>query len=234
MSTIFTGPCCNPECRAERNDKNFSSDRAIYCRDCMKERNATRRALDADRSDRKCSGDCGRTLPADNFSSGSHKCKECIRVDCAARRDALDADRSDRKCTGPCGRTLPADNFSRSRYDCRECQRVGKLMCTYKLTPEDLERMWEEQGGECGLKCGDSLELKDTHVDHDHECCPGKKSCGQCVRMLLCQKCNVALSEKARWRIPGWVDRATELEDTHRVEREEAASAAYDDYGVDW
>ena len=116
----------------------------------------------------------------------------------------------------------------------QECQRVGKLMCTYKLTPEDLERMWEEQGGECGLKCGDSLELKDTHVDHDHECCPGKKSCGQCVRMLLCQKCNVALSEKARWRIPGWVDRATELEDTHRADREEAASAAYDDYEVDW
>ena len=234
MATIFTGPCSNSECRAERNDKNFSSDRAIYCRDCMKERNATRRALDADRSDRKCSGDCGRTLPADNFSSGSHKCKECIRVDCAARRDALDADRSDRKCTGPCGRTLPADNFNSGRHECRECQRVRDLMCKYKLTPEDLERMWEDQGGECDLKCGDPLELKDAHVDHDHECCPGQKSCGQCVRMLLHHQCNRDFTEDSMWWDPVFAANAPLKRDTHRVEREEAASAAYDDYGVDW
>ena len=235
MSTIFTGPCCNPECRAERNDKNFSSDRANYCCKCVSERNAARwDALDADRSDRECRGDCGRTLPADNFSRGSYKCRECSRADKVAARDALDADRSDRECTGPCGLTLPADNFGRGRYECRECIRAGNLMRKYKLTPEDLARMWDDQDRGCGLRCGDPLELKDVHVDHDHECCPGEKSCGQCVRMLLCPKCNWALQENARWRLPGWVGRALALENTHRVEREEAASAAYDDYEVDW
>ena len=140
--------------------------------------------------------------------------------------------------TGPCSMCgIPRDegDFSSDRvHYCKECERVVSLMRKYKLTPKDLERMWEDQGGECGLKCGDPLELKGVHVDHDHECCPGRKSCGQCVRMLLCRKCNVALSEKARWRIPGWVDRAIALEDAHRADREEAASAAYDDYGVDW
>ena len=170
----------------------------------------------------------------DFASDRSNYCRDCEKERGAARRDALDADRSDRECHGDCGRTLPADNFSKGCHVCKECQRAGTLMRKYKLTPEDMEHMWEDQGGECGLKCGDSLELKDAQVDHDHECCPGEKSCGQCVRMLLCQKCNLALHENARWRIPGWVDRATALENTHRADREEAASAAYDDYEVDW
>jgi hypothetical protein len=35
--------------------------------------------------------------------------------------------------------------------------------------------------------------LVGLHIDHDHFCCPGRRSCGKCVRGALCQTHNVAL-----------------------------------------
>lgn len=29
-------------------------------------------------------------------------------------------------------------------------------------------------------------------VDHDHACCPGERSCGNCIRGLICFQCNAA------------------------------------------
>lgn len=45
--------------------------------------------------------------------------------------------------------------------------------------------------GKCGI-CGVYSHL---HVDHDHSCCPAGKSCGKCVRGLLCKHHNRGLGE---------------------------------------
>lgn len=50
--------------------------------------------------------------------------------------------------------------------------------------------MWDAQDGKCYL-CGDPLIPGfDTHIDHDHTCCPKGRTCSFCRRGLACTRCN--------------------------------------------
>ena len=71
-----------------------------------------------------------------------------------------------------------------------------KLM-RYGLNASKYAAILAFQDGKCAI-CRESDTSADKlkrrlHVDHDHSCCPGKKSCGKCVRGLLCGPCNVLL-----------------------------------------
>jgi hypothetical protein len=57
----------------------------------------------------------------------------------------------------------------------------------YGITQEQFEVKIREQDGKCAI-CYKPLTRPD--VDHDHTCCPGKKSCGKCTRGILCHGCN--------------------------------------------
>jgi Recombination endonuclease VII len=61
----------------------------------------------------------------------------------------------------------------------------------YGITPEQYEALLAVQGGGCGW-CGRRPYKggRRLAVDHDHACCPGKTSCGYCIRGLLCWSCN--------------------------------------------
>lgn len=61
----------------------------------------------------------------------------------------------------------------------------------YRLTVSEYEAMLEAQGGVCAI-CKQP-PVRRLCVDHDHSCCPGKRSCGRCVRKLLCHGCNFTI-----------------------------------------
>lgn len=91
------------------------------------------------------------------------------------------------------------------RADCRSCasayyknkytpeQERIRTINRHGLSQEEYLNLLGFQGGRCAI-CGFVPEkIHNLYIDHDHECCPGQYSCGECVRGLLCQKCNTGL-----------------------------------------
>lgn len=63
----------------------------------------------------------------------------------------------------------------------------------YSLTSDQYEALYASQGGKCAI-CGIGRGLtKSLYVDHDHACCDGPTSCGQCIRGLIDEPCNTYL-----------------------------------------
>lgn len=81
------------------------------------------------------------------------------------------------------------------KYNKTDTRRNQYLKATYGITLDEYNQMLAEQGGLCAL-CGspDPIANKNFEVDHDHSCCEGKKSCGKCVRALLCSNCNTGIA----------------------------------------
>lgn len=70
------------------------------------------------------------------------------------------------------------------------------LKYQHGITAERWKELWERQQGLCYL-CKEPLDAdtKNVHVDHDHNCCSGQRSCGKCVRGLACQLCNQGIGQ---------------------------------------
>ena len=65
-------------------------------------------------------------------------------------------------------------------------RRGYQLMTKYKIT---LEEFNSRSINGCEI-CGDKPEVN-LEVDHDHNCCNKTITCGECVRGIICPKCNV-------------------------------------------
>lgn len=68
--------------------------------------------------------------------------------------------------------------------------KINDLNRLYKLTLEQFNQLFEKQKGLCSICLNPLIK---ANVDHDHNCCSGKITCGKCIRGLLCDGCNTAL-----------------------------------------
>lgn len=81
----------------------------------------------------------------------------------------------------------------RYRSYCKRCDTDTR----HGVSIDKLRVLWDHQNGRC--PCGTALIRHGErhlayHIDHDHTCCSGtSRSCGKCVRGLLCPSCNIAI-----------------------------------------
>ena len=73
----------------------------------------------------------------------------------------------------------------RKRPGVQDAQKVKgyNIKYRYGLSVEEYEALMLKGCAVCGT-------TEDLCVDHDHNCCSGKKSCGKCVRGALCNQHN--------------------------------------------
>lgn len=68
------------------------------------------------------------------------------------------------------------------------------LFRQFKITIDQYDKILISQNFCCAIcKRHQSCFTKQFSVDHDHNCCTGKTSCGKCIRGLLCTGCNTGL-----------------------------------------
>lgn len=127
---------------------------------------------------------------------GFKTCRECLEVFPATEEFFYKTKRSPTFGT-----------FSWSTY-CRPCDKAKSRLAQtpefsrkhtlkrhYNITIEQYDELLASQNGVCAI-CGlPPLEGgRRLCVDHDHACCPdGEKTCGECIRGLLCLTCNQAI-----------------------------------------
>lgn len=90
--------------------------------------------------------------------------------------------------------------FGVCRVEGCEVEFLGGDLCTshnttrrkFNLTLDQLNR---RESGVCDICGGTNKGGVRLSVDHDHSCCPGKGSCGKCVRGFLCSGCNTSIGQ---------------------------------------
>jgi hypothetical protein len=110
-------------------------------------------------------------------------------------------DEQGRKRCPTCREWLAEERFSKSivtrdglHKRCARCEKDADLTRSFGITLAAYEQMLARQGGGCAICRRPPSQSMALAVDHDHACCPKRgKSCGNCVRGLLCGACNTAI-----------------------------------------
>ena len=121
------------------------------------------------------------------------------------------------KICNKCGKKKPFAQYSKAastrdkkRGECKQCAAcVGRKWREnnreherslyhkrhYNIEYGQFQQMLETQGGVCAICHKPEMKRSMLSVDHDHRCCPYRnKSCGMCIRGLICTYCNAGLA----------------------------------------
>lgn len=97
------------------------------------------------------------------------------------------------------GCTILSREASLERHKASPAFKAGRRRIYLRLFGLDeagYQSLLASQCERCAI-CGTSEPgggRKSWHIDHDHACCPeAGRSCGKCVRGLLCNNCNAGL-----------------------------------------
>ena len=145
------------------------------------------------RTEKKCTA-CGEVKPVDGFqrSWNNQRQRYYYTSNCKTCRN------SKRRVDEPRRFDDPALVKRRERYaadpDFRRRLLSGQHESKYGITLDEKDALLAERGG-CAACGATETTGHGWHTDHDHACCPGQRSCGKCVRGILCHACNVTLGQ---------------------------------------
>lgn len=166
--------------------------------------------LECDGAQHRCTG-CHQVKAVVDFPNNPEtpcgydpRCKLCRHL---ARRERMGAVKENPRCKTDEERTV-REKDAQTKYKRQHPERLklthrsSKLKYKYKLTLDQFAWLLQTQDNMCFL-CGDTESRVDGRtgitmnlsVDHDHRCCKGSVSCGNCVRHLLCWHCNTMLGK---------------------------------------
>lgn len=132
---------------------------------------------------------CEVEKPVVDFNTNKGRPHSYCRACHVARSTAWNSDHAE-EC-----RKRSREKYERRKQNDPMYLRRVKLR-QFNLTLEQYNQMFLDQGGGCAI-CEDEPQLgRALCVDHDHVCCQTNNGCcGDCVRGLLCDRCNRLLGQ---------------------------------------
>ena len=128
------------------------------------------------------------------------RCRGCTRDTYAAHPEPCLARGAAWRGANPEKHAIVQRTWRRANPDKAQVTYVRSQLRRYGLTAVAHDALLARQRGVCAIcslpgAASGSGRAARLCVDHDHRCCSGNRSCGKCVRGLLCRSCNAGLGQ---------------------------------------